>query len=66
VRLIKRGQTLARDYEVALSNWYRFDDTEEEEERYGTLYFEAKYALESHIDLLETLLATYDIFGRVY
>ncbi len=66
VRLVKRGQVLASEYNVALSNWYRYDETAEEEERYGRIYYETKYELESHVDLVETLLATYNIFGRLY
>tara|TARA_B100001093_G_scaffold492025_1_gene532695 strand:- start:119 stop:892 length:774 start_codon:yes stop_codon:yes gene_type:complete len=66
VRLVKRGLELSATYNEALSNWYRFDDDPEQEAAFGRLYYQAKYALESHVDLLETLLATYSIFGRVY
>ncbi|MEE2756990.1 MAG: zinc-dependent metalloprotease [Myxococcota bacterium] len=66
VRLVKRGLELSAQYNEALSNWYRFDEDPEQEAVYGRLYYQAKYALENHVDLLETLLATYSIFGRVY
>ena len=53
-------------YNLALSNWYRFDDDPELEAQYGREYYRSRYELQNHIDLLETLLATYNIFGSVY
>ena len=66
VRLVKRGQELVTAYNLALSNWYRFDDDPELEAQYGREYYRSRYELQNHIDLLETLLATYNIFGSVY
>lgn len=67
VQLVKRGQSLAAAYDEALLAWYTYTGPDEaEDDRLARAYFGAEFELRSHLDLLETLIATYDIFGRVY
>lgn len=68
VGLLRRGQGLAAEYDAALEAWYTHDASAdpEEDNRLARLYYRARYALTNHVDLLETLIATYRIFGRVY
>ena len=66
VQMLRRAEALAQDYQEALSGWYRYDDDPADDARYTRLYYRTQYELKNHVDLLETLLATYQIFGRVY
>ncbi|MCA9538554.1 MAG: zinc-dependent metalloprotease, partial [Myxococcales bacterium] len=68
VQLIKKAQELADNYDRAMRAWYEFDaDADpEEDDRLASLYFRARYRLTNHVDLIETLIASYAIFGRVY
>jgi len=65
VRMIRHGNELARKYEASLSTWYRNTDDSIEDDLRRT-YYRDQYNLTSFADIVETLLATYDIFGRVY
>lgn len=67
VRMVERGNTLAAAYNEALEAWYTYDGPDEAtDDRLARAYFTARFELTSFVDLMETLLATYDIFGRVY
>ena len=63
--MIRRGNELAQAYERALDVWYRNEDPAQED-ALGRKYYRARFDLTSFTDLLETLVATYDIFGRIY
>ena len=65
VRMIRHANELADKYEASLSKWYRNNDAAVEDEL-ARQYFRDKFNLSSYTDLLETLIATYDIFGRIY
>jgi hypothetical protein len=65
IRMIRRGNELAKTYEAALDVWYRNNDASIENDL-ARAYYRSKSDLESFTDLLETLVATYDIFGRIY
>lgn len=65
IRMIRRGNELAKTYEAALDVWYRNNDASIENDL-ARAYYRSKSDLTSFTDLLETLVATYDIFGRIY
>ena len=68
--LVRRGASLAGAYDAALESWYTFfpetPEDEAEDTRRARAFFLAQFQLQSHLDLLETVIATYDIFGKVY
>ncbi|MEZ4473594.1 MAG: hypothetical protein R3F60_22955 [bacterium] len=68
VQLVKHGAGLAAAYNQSLRAWYEHDAEAdpEEDDRLATQYFRNKYRLQLFVDLLETTIATYQIFGRVY
>jgi hypothetical protein len=67
VQLVKRGQSLADAYEVSLAGWYSYDGPDaEEDNRLARRYFRDRSKLRRHVELLETVQATYAIFGRIY
>ena len=63
--MIRHANQLAQKYETSLSAWYRNNDAAVEDEL-SRQYFRDRFNLNSFTDLLETLIATYDIFGRIY
>ena len=63
--MIRRGKNLVAQYETSLSDWYRNTD-ESIDNQLAREYFRSEYELSSFTDLIETLIATYDIFGRIY
>ena len=67
VRLVKRGQELTDEYLQSMSaiDNYRGGSQEEFDLLYRA-YYRNRYYLQNHVDLLETLRATYDIFGKIY
>ncbi len=66
VRLVRRGQALATAYATALERWYESGLSPEEDRRRGVIVGNARYQLNSHVALLETLVSTYGFFGQVY
>ena len=67
VRMVERGNTLATTYQDALQAYYNDDGSDEARDlRLARAYYAARYGLTSFVDLTETLLATYNLFGRVY
>jgi hypothetical protein len=66
VQLVKRGQSLAADFDRKMRVYWADDGTNPDSDAIGTEYYRAKYALENHLDLLETLRATFEIFGGVF
>jgi hypothetical protein len=64
--MIQRANELSREYEKALADWYRYDDDPTREAALGRLYYRARYRLRNHVEMMETVVATYDIFGRIY
>ncbi len=67
VKLVKRGRSLSTAYESALEAYYTYDGPDEDlNDRLATEYYRSAYAITNHLDLLETVIATYGIFGRVY
>jgi hypothetical protein len=67
VRLVKRGQELEQLYSQSMNaiDTYRAGDQDEFNQLYRN-YYRNRYYLQNHVDLLETLRATYDIFGKLY
>jgi hypothetical protein len=65
VRMIRRGNELAKAYESALDLWYRNNDSSVENDL-ARQFYRSRSDLTSFTDLMETLVATYDIFGRIY
>ena len=65
IQMIRRGKNLVAQYETSLSDWYRNTD-ESIDNQLAREYFRSEYELSSFTDLIETLIATYDIFGRIY
>ena len=65
VKLVRRGQSLAESY-LSISEAFANASTEAEYDRFVSRYYRARYYLRNHVELLETLRATYDIFGQVY
>ncbi len=66
VKLIKHGQSLAERYLNASDALVNFSGTDAEYDLAITEYYRSRFYLRSHVELLETLRATYDIFGQVY
>jgi hypothetical protein len=67
VQLVKRGQRLADRYQASLEAWYSYDGPDEAEDtRLARRYFADRFQLRSLVDLLETVQATYALFGRIY
>lgn len=66
VQLIRRGNALAAAYNSSMRDWYTFQGDDAEDTRLARVYFRNRYRLTNHVDLIETLIATYQIFGRVY
>ena len=68
VQLVRHGQDLATAYNQSLRAWYEHDAEADprEDDRLATAYFRNKYRLQLFVDLLETTIATYKIFGRIY
>ena len=66
-RLIKKGQTLTQDYLDAADaiNTFEGNDQNAYNAAYRQ-YYRTRFYMRSHIDLIETLRATYDIFGKIY
>lgn len=65
-RLVKRGQELASQYLTASETLIDFSGSDAEYNLAITQYYRRRYYLRSHVELLETLRATYAIFGQVY
>jgi hypothetical protein len=67
VSMVRRGQALSDRYEAALDAWYSYSGPDAElDNRLASAYFRAQFELTSHLDLLDTVNATYALFGRVY
>lgn len=66
VKLIKHGQDLAARYLTASDAYTNFNGSEAEYNLAISEFYRSRYYLRSHIELLETLRATYNIFGQVY
>ncbi|MEE2786016.1 MAG: hypothetical protein VX589_01680 [Myxococcota bacterium] len=66
VLMVKRGQALADRYVEALNAWYRFVGDESAEDALLQRAENLKFELQNHTDLIETILATYTLFGRIY
>jgi hypothetical protein len=66
-RLVDKGAKLSADYQRALRAYYDYNGPDETvNDRLFSDYIRAKYELQGHLDLLETVIATYELFGRVY
>ncbi len=67
VTLVRRGQALADAYNASLAAWYSYNGPDAElDNQLARRYFSDRFKLRSHVDLLETVQATYSIFGRLY
>jgi hypothetical protein len=66
VRMVRHGQALASDYLEASEELVSFDGTDAEYDALITRFYRSRFYLRSHVELLETLRATYSIFGQVY
>ncbi|MCA9543919.1 MAG: hypothetical protein KC613_05995, partial [Myxococcales bacterium] len=67
VQLVRRGQALADAYNASLAAWYSYQgDDAALDNQLARRYFADRFRMRNHIDLLETVQATYAIFGRVY
>jgi hypothetical protein len=66
VQLVKRGQALVADYDRKERAYWADDGNNPDSDRINTQYWRAKYELENHLDLLETLRSTFDIFGGIF
>jgi hypothetical protein len=65
--MVRRGEALSERYEAALDAWYSYSGPDAElDNRLASAYFRAQFELTSHLDLLDTVNATYALFGRVY
>lgn len=67
VQLVLRAQGLTDRYQDALDAWYSYTGPDQAlDNRLARAYYRARYELTNHVDLLETVIATYAIFGRIY
>jgi hypothetical protein len=66
VQLVKRGQALAADFDRKMRVYWADDGTNPDSDAISTEYWRAKYEIENHLDLLETLRSTFEIFGGVF
>ena len=66
VRLVKKGQELANAYLASTEAVDNFTGSQEDFRPINIQYYRNRFYLRNHIDLLETLRATYRIFGQIY
>ena len=66
VKLVKKGQNLAEAYLAASARLINDELSDLEYDQAIVRYYRSRYFLRSHVELLETLRATYSIFGQVY
>jgi hypothetical protein len=67
VKMVRRGRALSEEYEAAMDAWFGYSGPDAAlDDRLARAYYRAQYALTSHLDMLDTISATYAIFGRVY
>jgi hypothetical protein len=66
VRLIRQGKRLAESYLNASIALAEFAGSDAAYSRVSSRYYRSRYYLRNHVELLETLRATYSIFGQVY
>ena len=66
VRMVRHGQSLATEYLSASEALANFNGTDAEYDALISRFYRSRFYLRSHVGLLETLRATYSIFGQVY
>ena len=66
VRLVKKGQELANAYLASTEAIDNFTGSQEDFRPINIKYYRNRFYLRNHIELLETLRATYRIFGQIY
>ena len=66
VKMVRHGQSLAVEYLEASDELTNFSGDDAAYSAAITRYYRSRYYLRSHVELLETLRATYSIFGQVY
>ena len=66
VRMIKRGASLAEEYLQATETIANMNNNDPEYNTANIRYYRSRFYLRNYMDLIETLRATYDIFGKVY
>jgi hypothetical protein len=67
IRLVKRGQTLVNDYLEATQTLNDFQGNDQDAyNQANRRFYQTRFYMRNHLDLLETLRATYSIFGQVY
>ncbi|MCK6571975.1 zinc-dependent metalloprotease [Myxococcota bacterium] len=66
VQLVKRGQALTADFDLKERAYWADSGDGPDSDRINTQYWRAKYELENHLDLLETLRSTFEIFGGIF
>ena len=64
--MVRHGQSLAAEYLEASDELTNFSGDDAAYSAAITRYYRSRYYLRSHVELLETLRATYSIFGQVY
>jgi hypothetical protein len=66
-RMVRRGQQLVEAYQGATDAYVNFSgDDQAAYDDAVNRYYRDRFYLRSHVELIETLRATYDIFGKVY
>jgi hypothetical protein len=66
-RMVRRGRELVEAYEEATDTYVNFSgDDQEAYDAAVSRYYRDRFYMRSHVELIETLRATYDIFGKVF
>lgn len=66
VKMVKHGQALAAEYLDASNALLNFEGNDAAYNTAISRFYRSRYYMRSHIELLETLRATYSIFGQIY
>ena len=64
--MVKRGEILANEYLEATETIANLNSNDPAYNTANIRYYRSRFYLRNYMDLIETLRATYDIFGKVY
>ncbi len=66
VKLIKKANILAQDYQTAATAFAQDDGNSANSDQISSAYYRTRYRLRYYVEMLETLRATYSLFGQVF
>jgi hypothetical protein len=66
VRLLKKANLWAQEYQTAATAYAQDDGNQANSEQITSAYYRTRYRLRYYVEMLETLRATYSLFGQVF